>query len=107
MGVLRQHLRSSVKTSALRREQEAAAPATLQLVEIDEVYLQAESQVIQSAKQRVEDQLSKIAAPTALPSATELRRAAQLVGEWLSDAEGDDFDLLLQALSVLCPPGGG
>ena len=41
-----------------------------QLGEIDEVYLQAESQVIQSARQRVENQLSKIAAPTALPSTT-------------------------------------
>ena len=71
-----------------------------QLGEIDEVYLQAESQVIQSARQRVEEQLSKIPVPTALPSATELRRAAERVGEWVKDAEGDDFDLLLQALQI-------
>ena len=71
-----------------------------QLGEIDEVYLQAESQVIQGARQRVEDQLSKIPVPTALPSATELRRAAERVGEWVRDAEGDDFELMLQALQI-------
>jgi hypothetical protein len=32
-----------------------------QLGEVDEIYLQAESQVIQGARQRLEDQLSKIA----------------------------------------------
>ncbi|MDP6496203.1 MAG: hypothetical protein QGI09_12595, partial [Dehalococcoidia bacterium] len=36
----------------------------------------------------------------ALPSATELRRAAERVGEWVRDAEGDDFELLLQALQI-------
>lgn len=41
-----------------------------QLGEIDELYLQAESQVIQSARQRVEDQLSNIPTSPALPSAT-------------------------------------
>ena len=71
-----------------------------QLGEIDEVYLQAESQVIQSARQRVEEQLSKIPVPTALPSAKELRRAAELVGEWVRDAEGDDFELMLKALQI-------
>jgi site-specific DNA recombinase len=71
-----------------------------QLGEVDEVYLQAESQVIQSARQRVEEQLSKIPIPTALPSATELRRAVEQVGEWVRDAEGDDFELLLQALQI-------
>tara|TARA_Y100000294_G_scaffold120258_1_gene111724 strand:- start:397 stop:1431 length:1035 start_codon:yes stop_codon:yes gene_type:complete len=71
-----------------------------QLGEIDEVYLQAESQVIQGARQRVEDQLSNIPTSPALPSATELRRAAEQVGEWVRDAEGDDFELLLQALQI-------
>ena len=71
-----------------------------QLGEIDEVYLQAESQVIQNARQRVEDQLSNIPTSPALPSATELRRAAEQVGEWVRDAEGDDFELLLQALQI-------
>ena len=36
----------------------------------------------------------------ALPSATELRRAAGQVGKWVRDAEGDDFQLLLQALQI-------
>ena len=71
-----------------------------QLGEIDEVYLQAESQVIHSARQRVEDQLSNIPTSPALPSAMELRRAAEQVGEWVRDAEGDDFELLLQALQI-------
>ena len=71
-----------------------------QLGEVDEVYLQVESQVIQSARQRAEEQLSKIPGPTALPSATELRRAAERVGEWVRDAEGDDFELLPQALQI-------
>ena len=71
-----------------------------QLGEIDEVYLQAESQVIQSARQRVEHQLSNIPTSPALPSATELRRAAEQVGEWVRDAAGDDFELLLQALQI-------
>ena len=38
--------------------------------------------------------------PTALPSAPELRRATERVGEWVRDAEGDDFELLLQALQI-------
>ena len=71
-----------------------------QLGEIDEVYLQAESQAIQSARQSVEEQLSKIPVPTALPSATELRRSAEQVGDWVRDAEGDDLELLLQALQI-------
>jgi site-specific DNA recombinase len=71
-----------------------------QLGEIDEVYLQVESQVIQSAKQKVEEQLSKIPVPTTLPSATELRRATEQVAVWVRDAEGDDFELLLQALQI-------
>ena len=60
-----------------------------QLGEVDEVYLQAESQVIRSARQRIEDRLSEILVPTALPSAGELRRAAVQVGEWVQDVEGE------------------
>jgi hypothetical protein len=38
--------------------------------------------------------------PTASPSATELLSAAERVGEWVRDAEGDDCELLLQALQI-------
>jgi hypothetical protein len=71
-----------------------------QLGEIDERYLQAESQVIQNARQRVEERLSKIPVPAALPSRIELLEAVERVGEWVRNAEGDDFDLLLQALQI-------
>ena len=44
--------------------------------------------------------MSNIPTSPALPSATELRRAAEQVGEWVRDAEGDDFELMLQALQI-------
>jgi vacuolar-type H+-ATPase subunit E/Vma4 len=100
MGVISQHLRSLIKRSTVWRNQRLPLLRLYRLGEIDEVYLQAESQVIQGARQRVENQLSNIPTSPALPSAMELRRAAEQVGEWVRDAEGDDFELLLQALQI-------
>ena len=78
-----------------------------QLGEIDERYLQAESQVLQNTKHRIEQRAKKIPAPTALPSRIELREAAERVGEWVRNAEGDDFELLLQALQIEVGAGKG
>ena len=100
MAVIRQNLRSSIKEVSALENQRVWLLRLYQLGEVDEVYLQVESQAIQSARQMAEELLSKIPGPTALPSATELRRAAERVGEWVRDAEGDDFELLLQALQI-------
>ena len=71
-----------------------------QLGEIDDAYLKDESKILRDAKQRIDEQLTRIPGPVAVPSASQLREAAERVAEWVRNAEGDDFKLLLDALQI-------
>ena len=71
-----------------------------QMGELDDGYLQAESMSIRKRREDIERQLPVAEVSPQVPEIADLKRAAEAVAEWLMAAEGDDFDLLLDALQI-------
>jgi hypothetical protein len=71
-----------------------------QLGEIDDDYLRSESQALRSQIGEVEKQIGQIAAPFRLPAVGDLQKASSAVRQWVYDAQGDDLQLVLDALQV-------
>ena len=68
--------------------------------EIDDEYFMCESSKLKAkvAKVHMQDSLSRPMHP--VPSAMDLQQACQRIEQWVLNAEGDDFSLLLDALQI-------
>ena len=71
-----------------------------QLGEIDDDYLKRELTVLREQKTEVDEKLELTSAPQRLPTAQQLRKATARVREWVEQAKGDEFTLLLEALQI-------
>jgi hypothetical protein len=71
-----------------------------QLGEIDDDYLQSESQKLRAQISSIEGELINITEPIQLPKAEDLRKASAAVRQWVDTAQGDDMQLLLDAMQI-------
>ena len=72
-----------------------------QLGEIDEPHLRRETALIRAEQDRLAEQAKPVmAAVPALPNSAELRGICDAIREWVSSAEGEDMNLLLDALQI-------
>ena len=71
-----------------------------QLGEIDEEYLTTELDALREQKNKLEEKVSWPPTPQRLPTRKQLLGASARVREWVLQAEGDSFSLLLDALQI-------
>ena len=72
-----------------------------QLGEIDEPHLRRETVLIRAEQERLAEQATRVMATVpALPDAKGLRAMCDAIREWVDSAEGDDLNLLLDALQI-------
>ena len=71
-----------------------------QLGEIDEAYLQNETRSLRDKIASTTDELATAPSIPQLPTAKELTGAVDQVREWVDQAEGDNLELLLEALQI-------
>jgi len=68
--------------------------------EIDDEYLHRESKALKAENAKVEDQLHRGFPVDTLPKITDLRQACRRIEDWVLKADGDDFNLILDALQI-------
>ena len=72
-----------------------------QLGEIDEPHLRRETVLIRAEQERLAEQATRVMSTVpALPDAKGLRAMCDAIREWVDSAEGDDLNLLLDALQI-------
>jgi len=71
-----------------------------ELGEIEEAYFEAELAVLKNQRHAIDLELSLAGEQTSLPPLIELESACQGVREWVEQAQGEDFTLLLNALQI-------
>ena len=68
--------------------------------EIDDEYFLRESNALRVGKSKLAEQMHCASPIDSLPKITDLRQACQRIEEWVLQADGDDFSLLLDALQI-------